>query len=601
MHKALSAFLSSYNFEEGAVLINIPQVPAHLLEGEVARRRGYFAYPPQGLLYLAATLRSLNVKARIVDLNFVVLKEAQRDQADLTQSWQDALATALTDFRAPLVCVSFMFDTTFPYFQEVCRFIKNRTPGACIAAGGVSATVDVERILHERLADCVFSHEGEAALRSFYRYVRGETKDLPVNLSFTNGNGSICRLPEVCGGDVDIDIREEYSLIPLEEYRKVGCLSNFSRMAGADVPFATILTRRGCRGNCTFCGVRSFSGKGVRVRRVEGIIDEMEFLYSRYGVRHFDFNDDDLLFDEKAALDLFKRMHERLPGISWAANNGLVVTAVSRELMGKIEKSGCIGFKIGLETGNEELLKKTRKPITLKKFFEFAEMARSFPSLFIAVNFIMGIPEETFGMMLDSFSAALRGGFDWNNFYMYQHLKCTDLYMANEQPETASANDAQDTALNPVRAGAFKNYQIREDSYSGYDIINFNKDLMPDKGQLAEIWFTFNHISNFLCLPALRMSSEIRLRQMVRWLEVLADAYPDNAAMPCLLYYLKKRLGQDTTSRLDAVRQEAAARFDRSDYWRYRDHQFHFSAFLDDTIPQVDERFRPYMAQEVKN
>ena len=74
----LDRILSGFEFEKGAVLIQIPQVPPSLIEQTPARNRRYFAYPPQGLLYLSAIFRELGIDTRIVDLNFVILKEAQK-------------------------------------------------------------------------------------------------------------------------------------------------------------------------------------------------------------------------------------------------------------------------------------------------------------------------------------------------------------------------------------------------------------------------------------------------------------------------------------------------------------------------------------------
>ena len=60
--------------------------------------------------------------------------------------------------------------------------------------------------------------------------------------------------------------------------------------------------------------------------------------------------------------------------------------------------------------------------------------------------------------------------------------------------------------------------------------------------QRKEIWFTFNYIANFIRMPALAIEDENRLRNAVRWLQALAQAYADNPAIDCVLYYLLNRL-----------------------------------------------------------
>ena len=130
--------------------------------------------------------------------------------------------------------------------------------------------------------------------------------------------------PSQAGSPVNLDIRDQYAKIPVKDYHSVGCLSNFSRMNGLDIPYATIISRRGCRARCSFCGVRNFNGKGVRVRDSGEVITEMKYLYDTYGIRHYDWLDDDLLYDRDAAIAIFNGIERELPEATWAANNGVI-------------------------------------------------------------------------------------------------------------------------------------------------------------------------------------------------------------------------------------------------------------------------------------
>ena len=279
----LRSRLSKFNLEDNPVLIQIPQFPLDLFDSNVAKKHGYFAYPPQGLLYISASMRKHGINSKILDLNFEVLEEAQKSNPKIDQAWQDTLMVVLEKADAPFVGVSFMFEWSFPNFQLVCKFIRARKPDACIAAGGVAATSDPDRLIREGLVDIVFSHEGESAISSFYSFVRRETSELPINISFLDNQGVITHTPRVTGGNVDLDITREFKKIPIQDYYKVGALSNFQRMNGIDIPYAAILAKRGCRNCCSFCSVRNFNGQNVRVRDVENVVREMEFLHTKFG------------------------------------------------------------------------------------------------------------------------------------------------------------------------------------------------------------------------------------------------------------------------------------------------------------------------------
>ena len=76
---------------------------------------------------------------------------------------------ALEGTEKPFVCMSLMFDSTASSFDSVLNFIREKRPNSCIAAGGVAATADPEKLLRNGI-DFVFSHEGENALERFYAY-----------------------------------------------------------------------------------------------------------------------------------------------------------------------------------------------------------------------------------------------------------------------------------------------------------------------------------------------------------------------------------------------------------------------------------------------
>jgi tRNA A37 methylthiotransferase MiaB len=596
----LAQFAGRFEFREGAILINVPLVPIEALDLEVARNRGYFALPPVTQFYLAAAFKEQGVPAVILDLNYVLQEEAQKAAPHLSLAWEQAIDAALERYQRPLVCVSLMFESTLDQFAQICRYVRSRKPSACLAAGGVAATSDPERLLHAGLVDVVFSHEAEATLPSFYRFLDDPDAALPVNLSCLADGLRAVHTPKAKGGPIVADLREAYRLVPLAEYRRVGSLSALSRMRNADTPSATLLTRRGCRARCAFCGVRNFNGAGVRVRTVEDVLQEMAYLHGEMGIRHFDFLDDDLIYDEDEAVRLFDGIASLLPGISWVSNNGLIAASLNRRVLAAMRDSGCTGFKIGLETGNAALLRKVHKPTNLEKFFALAQMMQEFPEMFVAVNFIIGMPGETFGQMTDSLTAALRAGFDWNNFYLYQHLKNTEFYesmggLAGGAVATEDSKDGQMPAsfsrdINPVRAAAFHDLASPSGVAKGYDIFDLDLDLVPSREQLTEIWFTFNALANFIRMPALRAKEPAQLENGILWQRALSQAYPHDASIRAVLYALEARKGGLAKAQLESLRASAKGKFDESAYWRGRDDGFNFSALLEKREPVIDPR-----------
>ena len=70
--------------------------------------------------------------------------------------------------------------------------------------------------------------------------------------------------------------------------------------------------------------------------------------------------DDDLLFDWRKAVKLFNLMvHENL-NMTWDTTNGIIAASCTDEVISAAASSGCIGMILGMEFGNDEILKRIK-------------------------------------------------------------------------------------------------------------------------------------------------------------------------------------------------------------------------------------------------
>jgi radical SAM superfamily enzyme YgiQ (UPF0313 family) len=594
-----------FHLDQGMLLINIPQVPLDSLDPVTSRNKGYFAYPPQGLLYLAAQLRSLNLPAEILDLNYEILKAMQAQDSVVDDFWEHLIDKRIETMKFPFIGISLMFEKTFDIFRKISQYIKNTYPDLGIAVGGVHASADKEKILHEGLADFVFSHESEDSLRNLLLYAKGEQNVKISNISILGEGSQIISTSMLAGVEGDYDITREFELIPISDYHRVGSVGILSRLNETDKPFATPLAKRGCRAQCTFCGVRYFNGKGVREREVDSIIKEMKFLRDTYQIAHFDWLDDDLLYHREHIMRLLQKISEELPDITWAANNGLIVSSIDKEMLDAFERSHCVGFKLGLESGNDEILRAVKKPATLRKFMGFSRLVQNYPSFFVSVNIILGLPRETFGQMLDSLFVSIRSRLDWTNFYLYQPFKNTESYqvfggLTDQSIDLSHGKDNIGPLLktssnggvdvNPVRGGILSQFRNLDKINKGYDVFDHATDMIPSRKELAEIWFTFNALSNFLLLPERVLEDAVRLKNAIRFLSCLTEAYPEDVSMKCLLVFLMSNCKEKFQREIETLQKEVQKTLKTSDYWVFRDKQFGFTSFLKGEVPKIPDR-----------
>ncbi|MEM4649996.1 MAG: radical SAM protein, partial [Candidatus Bathyarchaeia archaeon] len=122
------------------------------------------------------------------------------------------------------------------------------------------------------------------------------------------------------------------------------------------LPYARVQTSRGCPIGCTFCQVESISGKKLRKRSAENIIEELEYLIKEYGIRSVVFEDDNPFADKTITKKLLNLMIQKNIKLKWKAT-GVYLPAMDEEIFKLMSESGCVMLNIAIESGNERVLK----------------------------------------------------------------------------------------------------------------------------------------------------------------------------------------------------------------------------------------------------
>lgn len=509
--------LKKRGLNRNILFVNCPQFNFEAFEHEVAKSKCYYAYPPRGLQCLASALEGRNLNIRILDLNYEFLRRATSDSSFNHADWLNILNESVSSNNPSIIGISNFYKIDAPHFFKISDFIRERDKNKVIIAGGANATYNAREFLDKNLCDFVCEREGENKIRFLIDNLYENTGTKPTPGILFKFDGKI----ERTDGDRDIVIPEgnlidSYKLVDVEKYHEVGSVSPYSRMAGKDTSFSGMVINRGCAGQCRFCDVVDFMGKGVRSRNVEDILNEMSYLYDKRGVRYFELLDDDSARRRDTFVKVLEGIVEREMKISWASNNGIIARTLDEETMRKMRDSGCIGFKIGVESGNADILKKIKKPGTRQSFKEFSAIAQKFPEMFIVDNYILGLPDETFGQTLDSYLFSLDMNLDWSSYTKYQ--------------PNASLSDNTNTILRdredfvPYKYAATSQLPFSGNILYGLDVFNIPKNEIPPREQLDEVWFTFNFARNFVLNKNLSTSNTPD--KFVKWLNAISERYP---------------------------------------------------------------------------
>ncbi|HSV98607.1 MAG TPA: radical SAM protein [Sedimentisphaerales bacterium] len=586
-NKVLRAYAASLRERFGPgkrlLLVQAPQFLFETINPEVICGRGYYAYPPTGLQRLAESLSGRDIEVRILDLNLHVLQRIAEQGRFDPETWLDALGEQLDTFHPNMVGVTCLtvytdlFATNHP-LTSILRNLASRGEQMVII-GGPTATNEMDRYLQEGL--CHFAVEGEGEDRLNYLldvYDKRPDSSEPVSgVSFLS-EGKVLRTTGRCASvELRGNLIGSYAAVDVEQYCRVGSLNPYSRMAGQDTVYGVFQLSRGCRGNCKFCGVRPFMGKGIRTHPVDELIAEIRYLVEQRSVRHFEVLDDDLLADRQAVTKLLRALGDlhREHGITWAANNGLMTHSITRELLDLMRDSGCLGFKIGVESGNAKMLRRIRKPGSLESFANVADMLQDYPELFVGGNYIIGLfGEETFAQMLDTFAFSVRLNLDWSSFTVFQFTSKPTAVAENLKTDGAGATDFIPGKDSPNR-------EIQDDRSLplGPDVFSISGDVIPSRALVKNVWLTFNLLGNYVGNKNLKPGG--RPEKFVAWLDAVRVAYPKNPYMVLFAGLGRILIGVPACGR--TLLEDARSIVDASENWQYR-----FSKFgLDDLLGRV--------------
>lgn len=582
---------AKYKQNKRVLMVQIPQLNFRSFNPENVEKRGYYVFPPTGLQYLHEAIKERDLDIKILDMNYLLLKKVKEDLSFNHEQWLSILIDFLDDFDPGIVAVSCMFDLAINSFFKVLEFLKKKDKHIIIT-GGVIASYEWKHILSHNLCHFVIKGEGENKINYLFDCLTNENKGWePVAGIYYNYNNNICSSE----GKKDVvnfkcNLIESYSCINIEDYYNYGSLNPFSRMAGIDIsPFSPIQMSRGCRASCTFCSVRDFMGKGVRKRPNEEILKEMEFLINNRGIRHFEWLDDDLLFYKKDFIEILENIIARRWNITWSANNGVIAKSLDVNLLQLMQESGCIGFKIGIETGNAEMLKKTRKPAVLNTFRKVSQILNICPEIFVGGNFIIGFPGEKFFQMMDSFRFFLELNLDWAAFTMCQKIRGADAFSEFQDYFERQISFDGKIVKNFIPSRDSKNGHLscEKEVVKGLYIFNIPYNSVPEEEQIKEIWFTFNLVGNYINNKNLRPEGSVE--KFIPWVEMARLAYPTNPYMSLFLA-LAYTINGDLSKAKDHYKR--ANRFHKTDeYWLKRFKSFNLIDVINDFPEDKDGVF----------
>ncbi len=214
---------------------------------------------------------------------------------------------------------------------------------------GQHGTVHPERMLELTGAKAVIQGEPEFAVRDLCLFDRLEA--VP-GISYWQ-NGKTASSPARGLHPLDELPTPAWHRLPMDRY--------FYEILGER--FALLETARGCPFQCTFCAKEIMYGPGLRRRSLDRVLNDLDLLVTRHGVRSIYFFDLEFLVNKRTVEQLCDALIQRDYPIRWCCQTR--VTDVDKEILRKMRQAGCRLIHFGLESGSQRILDHIKKEASL--------------------------------------------------------------------------------------------------------------------------------------------------------------------------------------------------------------------------------------------
>lgn len=361
--------------------------------------------PPLGLGYIAAVLEQHGFSSMIIDAN---LEQLNTDKV---------LKRLPEDTRLfGIYLNSFNYDST----TDLCRNFKKKCPEVVVVLGGPLASACPRQIIEQIPCDGLIQGEGEySVLKLFQNITKGISpfNDKIPGAVYYDKSGKLNVNPPERILDLNRVPFPAYHLMPPFKKYKVKSKQR---------PTAAIITTRGCAHECIFCSKDVF-GRNVTFRTAENVLQEIDFLVDRYGVRQIDIMDDNFMQKRARVEKILDGVIGRNYRLSFNLQSGIRTEQLDDSFLKKMKRAGFYKLGFGIESADPKVLKLIGKKLDLNNVARVVELAR-INGFEVHGFFIIGLPGET----EESFQLTLKficeTGFDIANICMATPFVGTELY-----------------------------------------------------------------------------------------------------------------------------------------------------------------------------
>jgi len=333
---------------------------------------------PLGLAYVTAALKDKGYIYDCIDLHTEqIMQKKPFDFWDRIQDF-DLSSYDMVAFGGVFL--------KFEDLQYLSSRIKQNYSHIFQIVGGNMATMTPDIVLERTQVDCVCLYEGEETIVDLVRTLEkgGDWKEVS-SIKYRDENGQPVESPARPKLTADkvphLPDRESWNFDLIRKAYPVGSPGRYSAVAFAS---------RGCPFTCTFC--KPLTGKEIRSREIQSIIDELKYLKEHWNIQYVRFFDEVFIGSKYRIKALCEAMIEEKLNIFWWCQTQ--VRLIDEDLLKVMKKAGCIEIAYGVESGSDTMLNDMKKGVSVDIIRNVLE-ATNRSDIRITLNLLAGTPAET--------------------------------------------------------------------------------------------------------------------------------------------------------------------------------------------------------------
>ena len=338
----------------------------------IAPATEFGAYPPLGILSVAAYLREKGYEVGVIDYSGLKVSKEQ-------------IKKDISLYNPDMVALGVLTGPGLTRAMMISDIAKSM--GKNVVWGGPHATILPHLTLNHPTIDAVIMGEGEYSLEEYLAYLNGSKKE-PKGMGIKIKSEIKITPPQ----DKFVDIETK----PMPAWELIKDIDKYFPYSKHN--FVLMEANRGCPYRCGFChhannDVKQYGGK-FRNMSAKRLIEQFDYVKSltKKHVSRMDIGGDMHLTNEAFTEQFVKEMKESGRNIGWHTVSRF--DCMTERMADLIAEAGCEGIMLGCESGSPRIQKMLGKKIELEKAKKITKRLRE-NGIMVTITYMMGHPDET--------------------------------------------------------------------------------------------------------------------------------------------------------------------------------------------------------------